>query len=327
MSEGFTRHLEKVPLAKTGLDITRLSFGTAPLGGLYTSIPESDADEVIATALSAGINYFDTAPLYGHGRAEIRLGRGLALATEPFVLSTKIGEVLNPTENADTSWFADADRNLQPVFDFSREGVLRSIDESLQRLGVDHIDIVYIHDPDNHVEAALNESYPALHELRSQGVIKAIGIGMNQWAVPTRFVNETDIDIVLVAGRYSLLDQSAQDQLFPAALRKDVAVIVGGVYNSGVLANPNPGATYDYLPASEEIIARARLVRDVLAEYNVSLTAAAMQFPLRHPAVTAVLTGARSAKELLANIEDFDRPISDEIWRVLEERGLVLPIK
>jgi D-threo-aldose 1-dehydrogenase len=327
MSEGFTRHLEKVQLAKAGLEITRLSFGTAPLGGLYTSIPESDADEVVATAFSAGINYFDTAPLYGHGRAEIRLGRGLARATVPFVLSTKIGEVLNPTENADTSWFADADRGLQPVFDFSREGVLRSIDESLQRLGVDHIDIVYIHDPDNHVEVALNESYPVLHELRSQGVIKAIGIGMNQWTVPTRFVNETDIDIVLVAGRYSLLDQSAQHQLFPAALRKNVAVIVGGVYNSGVLANPNPGSTYDYLPASEEIIARARVVRDVLSEYNVSLTAAAMQFPIRHPAVSAVLTGARSAKELLSNIEDFDRPIPDEIWKVLEDRGLVLQIK
>ena len=327
MSEGFTRHLEKVQLTKAGLAITRLSFGTAPLGGLYTSISESDADEVVATAFSAGINYFDTAPLYGHGRAETRLGRGLARATVPFVLSTKIGEVLNPTENADTSWFADADRGLQPVFDFSREGVLRSIDESLQRLGVDHIDIVYIHDPDNHVEVALNESYPVLHELRSQGVIKAIGIGMNQCAVPTRFVNETDIDIVLVAGRYSLLDQSAQNHLFPAALRKNVAVIIGGVYNSGVLGNPNPGSTYDYLPASEEIIARARLVRDVLAEYNVSLTAAAMQFPLRHPAVSAVLTGARSSKELLSNIEDFDRPISEEIWKVLEDRGLALQLK
>lgn len=326
MSEGSGRHSERVQLTKTGLAISRLALGTAPFGGLFTSISESDADEVVATAFDEGINYFDTAPLYGHGRSEIRLGRGLARAKAPFVLSTKIGEVLNPTENADTSWFADADRGLEPVFDFSREGVLRSIDESLKRLGVDHIDIVYIHDPDNHVDAALDESYPVLHELRSQGVIKAIGIGMNQSAVPTRFVNETDIDVVLIAGRYTLLDQSAQNDLFPAALRKKVAIVIGGVYNSGVLANPNPGATYDYLPASEEIIFHARQVRDALVEYNVPLTSAALQFPLRHPAVTAVLTGSRSAKELRSNIKDFDRAIGDETWKALEDLGLVAQI-
>jgi D-threo-aldose 1-dehydrogenase len=326
MPERIERHRQKVQLAKAGLTITKLSFGTAPLGGLYTSISEADADDVVAAAFEEGINYFDTAPLYGHGRSETRLGRGLSRAKAPFVLSTKIGEVLNPTVNANTSWFADADRGLEPVFDFSRDGVLRSIDESLERLGVDHIDIVYIHDPDDYVEIALNESYPALHDLRSQGVIKAIGIGMNQSAVPTRFVNETDIDIVLIAGRYTLLDQSAQIDLFPAARRKNVAIVIGGVYNSGVLANPNPGATYDYQPASDEIISRARAVRDVLSEFDVSLTAAALQVPLRHPAVNAVLTGSRNVNELRANIEDFNRDLSDEIWGALEDRGLVVPI-
>lgn len=321
------RHSERVKVKRVDLELTRLGLGTAPLGGLFTSVQDADSDELIATAFDQGIRYFDTAPLYGHGRAEIRLGRALRAAGKPYALSTKVGRVLNTATNVDLGWFADADPNLEPVYDYSGDGIKRSIEDSLKRLGVDHIDIALMHDSENHVSEAIHSAYPVLADLRSQGVIKAVGMGLNLCPASIAIMKETDLDVALIAGRFTLLDQEAQDELFPLALRKNVSIIIGGVYNSGVLANPNPGAMYDYLPATAEIIERARKIGAFLKERNVSLTAAALQFPLRHPAVTTVLTGSRNKTELLSNIQDFNRELPTDIWTDLEESGLVNALK
>jgi D-threo-aldose 1-dehydrogenase len=193
----------------------------------------------------------------------------------------------------------------------------------LARLNISTIDIAYIHDADDRIGEAIEKSYPVLAELRSQGVIKGIGVGMNFCAPSIKAVKEMDLDIILIAGRFSLLDQSAQEQLFKECKKKNTGVVIGGVYNSGILANPVAGATYDYAPASEALIKKAQQIKQLLADFHVPLTAAAIQFPLRHPAVTSVLTGSRTVKELTANIADFDREIPAAVWDALEESGLV----
>ena len=324
------RHSELAKIERTGLQVTKLSLGTAPLGGLFTSVPEADSDGVIATAFAADINFYDTAPLYGFGRAEVRLGRGLNAANKPYVLSTKVGRVLNPVSGSAVAGglaeFADADTTVEPIFDYSAKGIRRSFEESLVRLGVDRIDVALIHDADDRIDEAIKFAYPELEKMRSEGLVSTIGVGMNYCPPTVKAVVETDIDIVLIAGRYSLLDQSSQDQLFKETMKRKVSVMIGGVYNSGILANPVAGATFHYAPAPDEIIAKAQKIRDLLATFNVSLTAAAIQFPLRHPAVTTVLTGSRSPKELLANIADFDSDVPQEAWAALEAAGLIPPI-
>ena len=318
------RHIEKKRMKRTSLELSRLSLGTAPLAGLFSGVDDQDSDELINTSLSAGVNYFDTAPLYGHGMAEQRLGRILKNVKEPYVLETKVGRVLQYVEKAEPMpWFPDADPHLQPVFDYSREGILKSFNDSLERLGVDHIDIALMHDAENHVSEAINNAYPVLADLKAQGVIKAIGIGINFCDVAMRIMKEVDLDIALIAGRYTLLDQSAQRELLPYAIERNVDITIGGIFNSGVLANPVPGATFEYLPASDEIIKKAQEIGAFLSERGVPLTAAALQFPLRHPAVTSVLTGSRSSAELLANIADFDRELPSNIWSELEDAGLI----
>ena len=324
------RHSELAKIERTGLEVSKLSLGTAPLGGLFTSVPEADSDGVIAAAFDADINFFDTAPLYGSGRAEVRLGRGLNAAKRPYILSTKVGRVLNPVSGVSNAGglagFADADTSVEPVFDYSRAGVRRSFEESLKRLNVDRFDVALIHDADDRIDEAIKYAYPALEEMRAEGMVSTIGVGMNYCPPTIKAVVETDIDIVLIAGRYSLLDQSSQEQLFKETIKRKVSVMIGGVYNSGILANPVAGATFHYAPAPDEIIAKAQKIRDLLATFNVSLTAAAIQFPLRHPAVTTVLTGSRSPKELLANIADFDSEVPAEAWAALESAGLIPPI-
>jgi D-threo-aldose 1-dehydrogenase len=320
---GMPRHSQKVSLKRIPLEITRLGLGTAPLGGMFTSVPEKDSDELISTAFDLGINFFDTAPLYGYGRAEIRLGRALRAAKKDFVISTKVGRVLNETDNSDREFFKDADPTRESVYDWSADGVKRSINESLERLGLDHIDIVLLHDCEDYLEQTLREAYPVLDSYRSQGMIKAVGMGLNLCAPSVAVMKETDLDCALIAGRYTLLDQEAQEELFPLALKKNVSMFIGGVYNSGVLANPVKGAAFNYAPVSDELLNRALAIKSFLAERGVSLTAAAIQFPLRHPAVTTVLTGSRNAAELRANVADFDVEIPESIWSDLEASGLV----
>ncbi|MEJ6574443.1 MAG: aldo/keto reductase [Actinomycetes bacterium] len=311
-------------MKRVDLELTRLSLGTAPLAGLFKSVDISESDQLIHTALDSGMNYFDTAPLYGHGLAEERLGRILGSVTKPFVLQTKVGRVLNWVEKADpVPWFPDADPHIQPVFDYSADGIKRSLDDSLKRLGVDHIDIALMHDAENHIPQAINIAYPVLADLKRQGIIKAIGIGINFCDVAIEIMKSVDLDIVLLAGRYTLLDQSAQNKLLPYALERKVDITIGGVFNSGVLADPKPGATFEYLPASDEIIAKAQAIGAFLNERGIPMTAAALQFPLRHPAVTSVLTGSRNSKELLANMVDFDLELPEDIWSQLEDAGLI----
>ena len=318
------RHNQKIGMKRVDLELTRLSLGTAPLAGLFKSVDVSDSDQLIHTALDNGMNYFDTAPLYGHGLAEERLGRILRTVTKPFVLETKVGRVLNWVEKADpVPWFPDADPHMQPVFDYSADGIKRSLDESLKRLGVDHIDIALMHEAENHIPQAINTAYPVLADLKRQGIIKAVGIGINFCDAAIEIMKSVDLDIVLLAGRYTLLDQSAQNKLLPYALERKVDITIGGVFNSGVLADPKPGATFEYLPASDEIIQKAQDIGAFLKKLGIPLTAAALQFPLRHPAVTSVLTGSRNSRELLANMTDFDLELPEDIWNQLEDAGLI----
>ena len=303
-----------------GLSISQLGLGTATLGGMYTSVSESDVSDAIHTALDLGITYIDTAPHYGKGAAERRLGRYLdGVPRSSYVLSTKVGRLLVPSEHPIDNDFIDSDQSVERLYDFSAGGVERSLTESLERLGQDHVEIVLIHDPDDYADQAISEAYSALKNMRDQGIIKAIGVGMNQSAIPTRFVKETDIDLVLIAGRYSLLDQSAANDLLPAALERGVSVIAAGVFNSGILANPVSGSMYNYSPASEEILDRARKMNSVLKEFGISISQAALQFPLRHPAVKAVLVGCRSGAEVRENVAAFNSDIPEDAWAALAE--------
>ena len=220
------RHATKVGLAATGLEITRLGLGTAPLAGFGRSLAEDDCDALIAYALDQGINFFDTAPFYGFGKAEVRLGRGLLKNGKPYVLETKVGRVLDPAINPDKGIFTDVLPGVASVFDLSADGVKRSIDESLDRLGLDHIDIALMHDIENHMDQAINEAFPVLAEYRSQGIIKGVGTGLNYCAETMRMINECDLDVVLIAGRYTLLDQEAGKELIPLAQKKNVAVLL-----------------------------------------------------------------------------------------------------
>jgi D-threo-aldose 1-dehydrogenase len=214
-----------------------------------------------------------------------------------------------------------------PIYDYSKAGIRQSFEESLERLGLPHIDIVLMHDAEDYIPDAINNAFPVLADLRSQGLIKAIGLGMNYVEPALEIMKNTDLDIALIAGRYTLLDQIAQEELFPYALANNIDISMGGVLNSGVLANPAPGATYNYLPASDEIIARAKKICDFLKERNIPLIAAAVQFPMRHPAVTSIVTGPRNVSELQTYVEGFDFPIPESVWVDLENSGLVERLK
>jgi len=308
------KHNDQVRL-RTGVEVSRLSLGTAALGGLYTSVSDADCTDTVLAAIDNGINFIDTAPHYGKGTSEVRIGKALAgRDRSTFVISTKIGRLLVPSTTDIDDFFMDADNSVERKFDFSASGVRQSLEGSLERLGLDSVEILFIHDPDENADAAILEAYPELDRMRSEGIIKAIGIGMNQCETPTRVINETDIDMVLIAGRYSLLDQRAMEELLPAALERNVDIIAAGVFNSGILANPVKGATFDYVPASDELLAKAVRIREVLGSHQVSLTSAALQFPLRHPAVKSVLVGCRSAAEVETNIREFDKTIENKVW-------------
>ncbi len=310
-----------VPLDACPL-VCPLVFGGAPIGGLYAPVSDAVAAETLTAAWAAGIRAFDTAPHYGAGLSERRIGEFLAgRPRDEFAVSTKVGRRLVPaagdTEGAEGFYGTPP---LTRIRDYSRDGVLRSLEESLRRLGLDRVDIALIHDPDDFLPEAADGAYPALAELRGQGVVGAIGAGMNFTAPLTWLVERCDLDCVLVAGRYTLLDDSAAKSLFPLCLRRGVAVLAGGVFNSGILAGADDdGATYDYAPAPPAVAARARLMRDACARHGVPLAAAALQFTLRHPAVTAAVVGARTAGEIASDVSYLSTHIPDALWAELEE--------
>jgi D-threo-aldose 1-dehydrogenase len=318
--------LQKVQIGKTELRVTRMGLGGAPLGGLFEDVQGEAAVATIRRALEMGINFFDTAPLYGHGKSEKWMGQGLAgIPSGSRVLATKVGRVLEPVEpgTLEKDEF-DNPAPFKPVFDFSYDGVMRSFNESLQRLQVDRIDILHIHDPDNHYDEAIKGAYPALDQLRREGRIKAVGAGMNQADMPARFARAGNFDCFLLAGRYSLIDHTGLKELLPLCVEKKISIIIGGPYNSGILATgAKPGAKFNYADAPPEIMEKVRKVEDVCARHQLPMKAAALQFPLAHPAVASVIPGARSVAELEENFRLISHPIPGGFWAELRAKGLL----
>ena len=314
---------ERVRIGRTGVHVTRLGLGLAPIGGLYTAVGEEQAHATVERAWQLGIRYFDVAPLYGNGLAERRAAPVLsAKPRAELTLSTKVGRRLRPGGTDAQRIWAEA-TDVTPVFDFSAEGVRASYAESLTRLGLGRADILHLHDPDDHFAQALTEALPALVRLREEGLVHAVSAGMNQSKLLAELVRTGELDCVLLAGRYSLLDQSGATELLPLCADRGVSVIVGGVFNSGLLADPKPDATFDYLPVEPEVLDRALALRAVCERHGVPLRAAALQFPLTHPAVTGVLVGARSPDEVEDAVRMSAVAIPDALWRAVRSEGLI----
>lgn len=319
-------------LGNSTVEVTELSFGAAAIGNLFSAVDPAQATAAVDAAWGEGIRYFDTAPHYGLGLSERRLGEALrGRPRDSYALSTKVGRVLDPLPAGTASEYMSdglSEGFAVPAthrrrWDFSADGVRRSIEDSLERLGLDRVDIAYLHDPDDHAEAAFHAAYPALEKLRAQGVVGAIGAGMNQTAMLTRFLRDTDVDVVLCAGRYTLLDQSALTELLPEAAARGRSVVVGGVFNSGLLADPRPGATYDYAAAPLTLLDRALRIKAVTEGHGVPLRAAALHYPLAHPAVAGVLVGTRSPDEVRDAAVLLRREIPDGLWDDLRAEGLL----
>ena len=311
--------METREIGGTGLHVTALGFGGAPVGNEVADCEEDLAIATVERAYESGIRFFDTAPIYGLGRSERRIGRALAgIPRDQFVICTKVGRLLEPRNVG--SAFTEPDI----VFDWSRDGVMRSLDESLRRLGMDRVDIALLHGPDDYYEAAIGMAYPVLADLRSQGVVTAIGAGMNEWEMSARFAREADFDCILLAGRYTLLDQSALAEFLPLCEEQGISVILGGPFNSGILASDlSDEATYQYVKAPPEILERARRIGSVCDRYAVPLNAAALQFGLAHPAVASTIPGARRPAEVEDNVRAVTHPVPYALWDDLKDQGLL----
>jgi D-threo-aldose 1-dehydrogenase len=311
------------------LPIPPFGLGCAQLGNLYRAISDETAADTVDTAWARGVRYFDTAPHYGLGLSERRLGAALrARPRDAYVLSTKVGRLLVPTTPAsgrDDQGF-DVPATHHRVWDFSRDGVLRSLESSLERLGLDRVDVLFLHDPDDHWRQAIDEGYPALAELRDQGVVDAIGVGMNEPDMPARFVRHTDVDLIMLAGRYTLLEQGALD-LLALCEQRDVRLVAAGVFNSGLLATDRPraDATYDYGPVPADLLDRARRIAEVCQRHGSSVPAAALQFPLAHPAVASVVVGSGTAEQVHRNVDLMNATTPAAMWMELAESGLLDP--
>lgn len=314
---------------RRGLTMTELGLGTAQLGNLFKETTDEQATSAVETAWDNGIRYFDTSPHYGMGLSERRLGA--VLATKPrdeFVLSTKVGRLIVPSpetagQMAPGEYLVPADTKRE--WDFSRDGILRSVEASLGRLGLDRIDILYLHDPDDHWESASTTGIDTLIELREQGVVGAVGAGMNQTEMLARLIRHADIDLVMVAGRFTLLEQGALDDLLPLALDHKVGVVAVGIYNSGLMSRPRPAAdaNYNYEQAPTEIIERANAIADVCEAHGVTLPVAALAYPLSHPAVVSVVVGSRDGSQVEGTIERYSSPVPDALWSDLRSAGLL----
>jgi len=270
------------------------------------------------------MRFFDTAPLYGFGLAEQRVGRVLRERPRAeFTLATKVGRLLRAGAPPDPGQDFKGVPPVNPVFDFSYDGVMRSAEESRERLGIERLDILHIHDPDDYYEPAINGAYRALSELRSGGVISAVGAGMNQAEMLTRFAREGEFDCFLLAGRYTLLDQVALSELLPTCIERGVAIIAAGVFNSGILSEPKAGARYNYRPASPELLERARRIQAICESHGVPLRAAAVHFPLGHPAVQTVVVGCRSVEQVDDTVRMFEMQVPAALWDELKHERLL----
>ena len=328
---------DKIKIGKTGIDVTRLGLGGAPLSGmtlasgLYGGAARDEAVKIIKRAYGLGIRYFDTAPLYGNGRSEARFAAGLgAFPRDSFVISTKAGRVLAPAKGAPAAargaLAPDGLPELEARFDLSRDGILRSLEESLRRLKTDHIEILLLHDPDveNLEDQANKSAFPTMIELREQGVVKAIGCGMNIWEMPARFIRRFDIDVVLLAGRYTLLDQVAYPEFLPLCVQKGVKIVVGGPYNSGILARDlSKPVTFNYEQAPAPLVEKAKKLKAVCDRHKVDLKAAALQFVLAHPAIATAIPGAQTVAEVEQNFAAVSAKIPSQLWAELKHEKLI----
>lgn len=325
-----TRRIGRCPF-----DLSVLGFGGAPLGDLYVRLDDETAIAAVEAAGQGGITLFDTAPLYGYGLSEHRIGTGLRRLDSPVVVSTKVGRILSPVPHVAQREGYAGGLNFTARFDYSRDGARRALDQSLLRLGRDRIDIALIHDVDARTHGpdldrrfgeAMDGAYRALADLRAEGVVGAIGVGVNESAVSARFARAGDFDCMMLAGRYTLLEQGALDDFLPEALRRGIAVLLAGVFNSGILATGSGlHAKYDYRDAGPDVLARVGRIEAVCRDHAVALPHAALQFGLAHPAVTSVVVGAVSAAQVARNLAGIATPIPDALWAELKAAGLIRP--
>ena len=325
----------RIRFGRVDLDVTAFGFGTAPVGNIFREIDERTSDAMFRTAWDAGVRYYDTAPMYGHGLSELRTGHSLRWKNrDELVLSTKVGRILKPArrDSIDFAPWTNA-APFEMEFDYSYDGTMRAFEDSLQRLALERIDICFIHDIDRFTRGdeqpevfaqAMDGAWRALSDLRDQGVVKAIGVGVNEWEVCLEALRQRDFDCFLLAGRYTLLEQDALDGFLPLCEERGAAVVVGGGFNSGILATGAvEGAKYNYAPAPAEIMDRVAKIETVCARHGVPLPAAAMQFVLAHPAVASFIAGTRTVEQLEKNLAWFRHPIPGEFWADLATRGLL----
>jgi len=324
--------------AGQSLSFTEIGLGTAPLGNLYHAISDAEADAILATAWDAGIRYYDTAPLYGFGLSEARLNRFLRdKPRDAYTLSTKVGRILQPCpperRSGQGKWFDVPNR--REIYDYSYDGVMRSVEHSLERLGVDRVDILFVHDidvPNQGSREAVNAKvdqlmaggYHALDRLRADGTIAGFGAGVNEWEVCHQIAERGDVDLFLLAGRYTLLEQEALETFLPLCEARGIGIVIGGAYNSGILATgPRPGAYYNYDPAPQPILDRVARIEAVCRTHGVAMIDAAFRFPLLHPAVVSVVPGSQSRAEMERNIAASEAAIPAALWADLKAEGLM----
>ena len=321
-------------LGESSISLTEMGFGGAPLGGVGKRASEDQAMEILRVAYESGIRYFDTAPLYGHGLSEKRIGKFLnTISRDSFAISTKVGRLLVPKDEGQRDQMMHDDEALSIIYDYSYEGAKTSLEASISRLGIDHVDLLLCHDIDKWthgdgqpeiLKKAQQGILPALCDLRSEGVIKAIGLGVNESEVCNEVMNNFDVDCFLLAGRFTLLEQAPLDDLLPRCIDNNVSIIIGGPYNSGMLASVQRGnATYDYKPVDDLRWEKAQKIRRVCDAHGVDLRAAALQFPLKHPAVVSIVPGVWRMEELRSNLDFLDADIPDSLWQDLSNANLL----
>lgn len=320
---------------RVDLDVTAFGFGTAPVGNIFREIDEQTSDAMYQTAWDAGVRFYDTAPMYGHGLAELRTGQSLRWKDrDEYVLSSKVGRLLKPAARGSIDFAPWV--NAAPFtshFDYSYDGTMRSVEDSLQRMALERMDICFIHDIDVFTRGkdqpevfaqAMDGCYKALDKLRSEGVVKAIGVGVNEWEVCYEALKQRDFDCFLLAGRYTLLEQGSLNDFLPLCEARGAAVVVGGGFNSGILATgAKPGAKYNYSPAPQAIMDKVAKIESVCADHSVPLPAAALQFVVAHPAIPSFIAGTRTVDQLKQNLAWFSHPIPAEFWADLKAKGLL----
>ncbi len=325
----------KNKFGRVDLEVTAFGFGTAPIGNIFREIDEPTSDAMIQKSWDSGVRYFDTAPMYGHGLSELRTGQSLRWKNrDDFVLSSKVGRLLKPAKRSEIDfapWTNAAPFTMH--FDYSYDGVMRAFEDSLQRLALERMDICFIHDIDKFTrgadqpkvfEQAMDGAWRALESLRDQGAVKAIGVGVNEWEVCHAALQARDFDCFLLAGRYTLLEQDSLNEFLPLCEERGAAVVVGGGFNSGILATGAvEGAKYNYAPAPDDIMKKVRDIETVCAAHNVPLAAAALQFVVAHPAIPCFMAGTRTVEQLEQNLEWFSHPVPAEFWAELRSKGLL----